>query len=288
MSGNVISKDDLKMAVTQYAQKNELTVSESESGFALMPGDIIVKLENGKPKCGNTEVWEGICNILVDSRSAPAIAPQKPNLPARPMNTRPNGRSSNGGPLAKAGLAVRDIQVAELTFEDIKTYICPAASDQETMMFLKLCQARNLNPFLKEAYLIKYDGGKPAQMVVGKDKFTKTAEEHPQFDGYRAGIIVSVGDEIVEREGTFYRKGEELVGGWAEIYRKDRKMPFKQTIPLSEYNLKRANWLSMPGTMIRKVALVQALRECFATDLAGCYDSAEMDQSIDAEYEVGA
>ena len=288
MAGNSITKDDLKMAVTQYASKNELTVSENENGFALMPGDIIVTLENGKPKCGNTEVWEGVCNILVDSRSEPARATQTNNLPARPMNTRSNGRSSNGGPLGKVGLAVRDIQVAELTFEDIKTYICPAATDQETMMFLKLCQARNLNPFLKEAYLIKYDSGKPAQMVVGKDKFTKTAEEHPQFDGYRAGIIVSVGDEIVEREGTFYKKGEELVGGWAEVHRKDRKMPFKQTIPLSEYNLKRANWLSMPGTMIRKVALVQALRECFATDLAGCYDSAEMDQSIDAEYEVGA
>ena len=87
MSGNVISKDDLKMAVAQYASKNDLVVSENDNGFALMPGDIIVTLKDGKPKCGNTEVWEGICNILVDSRSAPAIAPQKPNLPARPMNT---------------------------------------------------------------------------------------------------------------------------------------------------------------------------------------------------------
>jgi phage recombination protein Bet len=291
MAGSaVVTKDDLKMAVTQYASKNELTVSENENGFALMPGDIIVTLENGKPKCGNTEVWEGVCNILVDSRSEPARATQTNNLPARPMNTRSNGRSSNGGPLAKAGLAVRDIQVAELTFEDIKTYICPAATDQETMMFLKLCQARNLNPFLKEAYLIKYDGGKPAQMVVGKDKFTKTAEEHPQFDGFKAGIIVGAGDEILEREGTFYRKGkgEELLGGWAEIYRKDRKMPFKQTVSLQEFDKGMANWKTMPGTMIRKCALVQALRECFATDLAGCYDSAEMDQSIDADFEVGA
>jgi phage recombination protein Bet len=158
------------------------------------------------------------------------------------------------------------------------------------MIFLKLCQARNLNPFLKEAYLIKYDSGKPAQMVVGKDKFTKTAEEHPQFDGFKAGIIVGVGDEIQEREGTFYRKGkgEELLGGWAEIYRKDRKMPFKQTVSLQEFDKGMANWKSMPGTMIRKCALVQALRECFATDLAGCYDSAEIDQSIEAEYEVGA
>ena len=288
MAARAISKEELGAAVKEYAARHELTMSSNEKGFCLMPGDIIIYLENGKPSCSDTAILDSLIEILMDMAEGPASAPQTPTRPARSMNTRTNGRSSNGGPLGKAGLAVRDIQVAELTFEDIKTYICPAATDQETMMFLKLCQARNLNPFLKEAYLIKYDGGKPAQMVVGKDKFTKTAEEHPQFDGYRAGIIVSVGDELVEREGTFYRKGEELVGGWAEIYRKDRKMPFKQTIPLSEYNLKRANWLSMPGTMIRKVALVQALRECFATDLAGCYDSAEMDQSIDAEYEVGA
>lgn len=288
MAARVIGMDELKSAVQEYASRHDLTMSSNEKGFCLMPGDVVITLLDGKPSCSDTAILESLIEILMDLAEEPARAPQKPNLPARPTSTKTNGRSSNGGPLAKAGLAVRDLQVAELTFEDIKTYICPAATDQETMMFLKLCQARNLNPFLKEAYLIKYDSSKPAQMVVGKDKFTKTAEEHPQFDGYRAGIIVSVGDEIVEREGTFYKKGEELVGGWAEVHRKDRKMPFKQTIPLSEYNLKRANWLSMPGTMIRKVALVQALRECFATDLAGCYDSAEMDQATETEYEVGA
>ena len=265
-------------------------MSSNEKGFCLMPGDVVIALQDGKPSCSNAEILDSLIEILMDLAEEPARAPQKPNLPARPTSTKTNGRSSNGGPLAKAGLAVRDLQVAELTFEDIKTYICPAATDQETMIFLKLCQARNLNPFLKEAYLIKYDSGKPAQMVVGKDKFTKTAEEHPQFDGFKAGIIVGVGDEIQEREGTFYRKGkgEELLGGWAEIYRKDRKMPFKQTVSLQEFDKGMANWKSMPGTMIRKCALVQALRECFATDLAGCYDSAEIDQSIEAEYEVGA
>jgi phage recombination protein Bet len=288
MAARVIGMDELGAAVKEYAARNGKDMSSNEKGFVIMPGDVLVGLDAGKPTCNDPSILDSLIEILMDMASEPARAPQKPNLPARPTSTKTNGRSSNGGPLAKAGLAVRDLQVAELTFEDIKTYICPAATDQETMMFLKLCQARNLNPFLKEAYLIKYDSSKPAQMVVGKDKFTKTAEEHPQFDGYRAGIIVAIGDEIVEREGTFYRKGEELLGGWAEIYRKDRKMPFKQTVPLSEYNLKRANWLSMPGTMIRKVALVQALRECFATDLAGCYDSAEMDQAIEADYEVAS
>ena len=290
MAARTIGMDELGTAVKEYAARHGLTVSSNEKGFCLMPGDVVITLQDGKPSCSNPAIQDSLVEILMDLAEEPARAPQKPNLPARPANTKTNGRSSNGGPLAKAGLAVRDLQVAELTFEDIKTYICPAATDQETMIFLKLCQARNLNPFLKEAYLIKYDSGKPAQMVVGKDKFTKTAEEHPQFDGFKAGIIVGVGDEIQEREGTFYRKGkgEELLGGWAEIYRKDRKMPFKQTVSLQEFDKGMANWKTMPGTMIRKVALVQALRECFATDLAGCYDSAEMDQSIDAEYEVGA
>jgi phage recombination protein Bet len=121
-------------------------------------------------------------------------------------------------------------------------------------------------------------------MVVGKDKFCKTAEEHPQFDGFRAGIIVGKGDEILEREGTFFRKGEELLGGWAEVSRKDRKIPFKQTVSLSEFNKGMANWKTMPATMIRKCALVQALRECFASDLAGCYDRSEM--GLDPENEI--
>jgi hypothetical protein len=36
--------------------------------------------------------------------------------------------------------------------------------------------------------------------------------------------------------------------------------------------------------MIRKCALVQSLRECFAADLAGCYDSSEL--GIDPSKEV--
>ena len=102
MPGNVISKDDLKMAVTQYAQKNELTVSESENGFALMPGDIIVTLQNGKPKCGNQDAWEGICEILAESRSL-----------AVPRGGRITSRSQAGSVPGSALEAVRECQSTE-------------------------------------------------------------------------------------------------------------------------------------------------------------------------------
>jgi hypothetical protein len=47
----------------------------------------------------------------------------------------------------------------------------------------------------------------------------------------------------------------------------------------------------MPEVMIRKVALVNALREAFPGELGGLYDSSEMAQAgidIDPEREVGA
>jgi len=59
----------------------------------------------------------------------------------------------------------------------------------EFKMFSELCKARGLNPFLKEAYIIKY-GNNPAQIVVGKDAILKRAILHPQFDGREQGVIV--------------------------------------------------------------------------------------------------
>ena len=45
---------------------------------------------------------------------------------------------------------------------------------QEIVMFINLCKYAGLNPWLKEAYCIKY-GNEPATMVVGKEAFTKRA-----------------------------------------------------------------------------------------------------------------
>ena len=44
-------------------------------------------------------------------------------------------------------------------------------------------------------------------------------------------------------------------------------------------------WAKMPEVMIRKCALVNALREAFPGDLGGVYDSSEMGQAIDADFE---
>jgi phage recombination protein Bet len=189
---------------------------------------------------------------------------------------------------------VRGKQIAELTMDDVKKYVCPLATDQEIYMFLKLCQARGLNPFLNEVYLIKY-GNEAAQTVVAKETFTRKAEQNQYVDGFEAGIMVrNENGEIEYRPGTFWMKGEAILGGWAKVYRTDKKYPYEAQVPYQEFEGKKKDgtvtkfWRTMPATMIRKVALVQALREALPSELSGLYDVAEISSGavIEADYEV--
>lgn len=164
----------------------------------------------------------------------------------------------------------------------IKQTLCPDATQQEILMFLQLCKYQQLNPFLREVYLIKFKGF-PATTIVGKETFTKRADGHPQFDGFKAGIIVlDIGGKIVHREGSCVFEKETLLGGWASVFRKDRKMPFYAEVSLKEYEQHTKDgkltklWDTKSATMIRKVPLVQALREAFPTLFGGLNDAAEM------------
>lgn len=156
-----------------------------------------------------------------------------------------------------------------------------AVTNQEVMMFLSLCRYQHLNPFLSEAHLVKY-GNSPATIVVGKETFTKRASKNPKYRGKQAGIIVRCADGSTEsREGTFYTQDEEVVGGWAKIFVKDREPEFS-AVSFDEYAGRKkdgtlnSQWATKPATMIRKVAVVQALRECFPEDFEGMNSPEEM------------
>lgn len=166
-----------------------------------------------------------------------------------------------------------------LTADTVKNYLVSgngAITDQETLMFIELCKAQKLNPFIREAYLIKF-GNSPANIVVGKDVFVKRAYRNPNFEGMRAGIVtINKSGEMIEREGSLKGIDERLVGGWCEVYVKDMKFPIKSTVSLEEYSKSQATWKQMPCVMIRKCAIVTALREAFPEDLQGLYDASEM------------
>lgn len=177
-------------------------------------------------------------------------------------------------------------QEITLTQSDVKNFLVTGdadkVTDKEFKLFMELCKAQKLNPFLREAYLIKF--GNDANIITGKDVFLKRARANESFRGFKAGIIVQSERGIEKREGTFYLKGQEnLVGGWASVYIKDWDVPFDHTVALTEFNKGTATWKNMPAIMIRKVALVQALREAFPDDLSQLYAAEEMgsDPSIE-------
>ena len=161
-------------------------------------------------------------------------------------------------------------------------------TDQEVIMFMNLCRYQHLNPFLREAYLIKF-GSQPATIVTGKEAITKRAMRNTRYAGQQAGIVIFHGEsgELEYRPGSLLMKDEQLVGGWAKVYVKGYDVPIEAVVSFDEYvgttkeGTINSQWSKKPATMIRKVALVQALREAFPEDLGGLYASEEMGVDFD-------
>ena len=97
----------------------------------------------------------------------------------------------------------------------------------------------------------------------------------------RSGIIVERDGNLVEIEGSVKLKKDILIGGWCEVYRNDRKFPIKSSVALEEYSKSQSTWKTMPMVMLKKCAMVTALREAFPEDLQGLYDSCEIKEVPD-------
>jgi phage recombination protein Bet len=185
--------------------------------------------------------------------------------------------------------------VPNLTAEIVRKYINDKVNDQEIYFFLELCKSQELNPFMKEAFLIKY-GSEPAAMVVAYQVFIKRAEKNPAYNGFKAGIIVlDANKEVTYREGAFYLESESILGGWCEVYRKDRSIPYRIEVAFNEYVGRKGDgtvnkqWAGKPGTMIRKVPIAQAHRDAFPDELGRLYVAEEFksDEENLPTYEMG-
>ena len=183
-----------------------------------------------------------------------------------------------------------DGQHFTVSFGDVRNFICPKATDAECKIFLETCKQYHLNPFTKEAYLIHYDNKNEdtaSTIVLGKNCYMQMAERHPAYDGFEAGVIVLTADgQLLNREGSIVYDGdggETLLGGWAKVYRKDRTRASYEEVKLSEYDTGKSLWNGKKATMIRKVALVHALREAFPSTFGALYDESEVSVHVDAE-----
>ena len=176
-------------------------------------------------------------------------------------------------------------QDVRLSYQIVRDYLVKGGgkvSDQDLVQFISICKFNQLNPFLGEAYIVKY-GTTPATMVVSKEALLKRADACENYEGMEAGIIVIRDGKVVELEGCFFADNDKLVGGWAKVYRSDRRYPTVAKVRLDEYDKKQSVWKEKPSTMISKVAKVQALREAFPAQLGAMY-TAEEKGIKDADY----
>lgn len=165
----------------------------------------------------------------------------------------------------------------QISQQDVYQYICDKATPQEVVFFMELCRSQRLNPFKREAFLVKY-GNNPASMITAEVVFERRANAHPSYKGMEYGVVyLDANGAIQKREGTATYKaaGEVLIGGWARVHRGDRNDSYAE-VSMDEYGKGQSVWKTMPGVMISKCAKAVALRLAFPSDFQGMYISEEM------------
>ena len=197
------------------------------------------------------------------------------------------------------GNSVQEIQPIAPTVENLRTFlkVPEGKKDNELMLDLEIARQRGLNPFTGEMYYAQ-DG----RLAVTKSGESILAARNPKFAPPTTGLVVLTKDgELVERKGAVKLPTDKILGAWSKV----ESLNYESSVSLYEYyngayvidencdkvldalgKEKRKTrsdgkpmgtnvWDSKPATMIRKVALTHALRECFPQVYSGIYDESE-------------
>jgi phage recombination protein Bet len=141
-----------------------------------------------------------------------------------------------------------------------------------------MCQARKLNPFEGDAFLLGYDGhdGPKWSLVTAHQAFLKRAEMNAEYDGMESGVVVDRAGEISDVQGDMTYPGDKLLGGWARVHFRNRKFPMYKRLNLSSRRKATRIWDEDTAGMITKCAEADALRSSFPTMLGGLYTIEEL------------
>ena len=201
--------------------------------------------------------------------------------------------------IIEQGNTVQEIQPIAPTVENLRTFlkVPDGKKDTELMLDLEIARQRGLNPFTGEMYYAQ-DG----RLAVTKSGEEILASRNPNFAPPTTGLVVLTKDgELVERKGAIKLPTDKILGAWSKV----ESLNYESSVSLYEYyngayvidencdkvldalgKEKRKTrsdgkpmgtnvWDSKPATMIRKVALTHALRECFPQVYSGIYDESE-------------
>lgn len=184
-----------------------------------------------------------------------------------------------------------------LTINQVRKFLCtPTRSgarptDEQVVQFMMLCEARQLNPWVGDAYLVGFDSkdGPQFSLITAVQALLKRAESHPMYDGMEHGVVVREASGSVSfRDGAFVLPEEVLLGGWATVYRKDRSRPERAIVNIETFHTNRSRWEADPAGMIEKVAIAAGLRRMFPTQTGGLYLHEEFQDNGGVDTEVHA
>jgi phage recombination protein Bet len=157
-------------------------------------------------------------------------------------------------------------------------------TDEDCIRFQMMCQAKRLNPFEGDCFMIGYDtkAGPKFSQITAHQVFLKRSEASKGFNGMQSGVIVKRGErDVFEDEGDFMLDGDVLLGGWAKVYKKEMDHPIYKRIKLATFNKGTNQWLTNPAGMIVKCAEADALRTAFPSLLGSMYLREEVQDAID-------
>jgi len=101
-------------------------------------------------------------------------------------------------------------QEIKLSPKIVRDFINPKANLVDIAKFIAVCKTYRLNPFLSDAYLVKYDEREPAQIIVSRFAFMRVATRHESYRGFKSGVIVIRRNPDKKRH-EFLQKTEKLL-----------------------------------------------------------------------------
>lgn len=162
------------------------------------------------------------------------------------------------------------------TEEDVRRFIVgdKKVSDEAIRQYLLKCKAMGADPLTDVQARVDSTSITP-MMTIGA--YMRRAARNPRYRGHVAGVVYISPDGVLSyRQGDAIYEGEYLMGGWAEVYMDGYAQPIRNEVSLNECSTGKNTWVSMPGVMVRKVALSRALREACPAELSLAYTVDEM------------
>lgn len=184
--------------------------------------------------------------------------------------------------------------------EAVRRSCCPKdIPDVEFYSFLRRCQASGLNPLIGEAHCIPRNDkhkGRVYTFQPSAEGMRARAGRFPDFVSVDGGAIYELDAcEIDQGAGTVThrfnaaKKRGNLVGAWGRVTKKGA-LPTVVLLPVGSRSGNTDFWRADPGNMLRKCAIVAALREAYPVAFGGVYIAEEMpdERPTRAESVLGA